>query len=125
MFAVTLYACGISGAVCCGCSELIRRYREKGQECSSLQEQLRQALGQEASLKQSLVGLRAEVSALLKEKENMRDVVTASQWEKELAETRATNAEVCVVSTLPVPTSFRAVDGGAAADRSGRYPQRV
>ena len=65
------------------------------------------------------------MSALLKEKESLRDVVTASQWEKELAETRATNAEVWVVSTLPVPTSFPAADGGAAADCSGRRPQRV
>ena len=78
------------------CSELIRRYREKGQECLSLQEQLRQALGQEASLQQSLVGLKAEVSALMREKQSLQDTMTASQWEKELAEARATNAEVCV-----------------------------
>ena len=84
----------------CSCSELIRRYREKGQECSSLQEQLRQALSHEASLKQSLVGLRAEVNALLREKKGLQDVVTACQWEKELAEIRATNAEVSMPQIL-------------------------
>ena len=49
------------------------------------------------SLKQSLVGLRAEVNALMKEKESLQDALTTSQLEKEAAERRATNAEVrCV-----------------------------
>lgn len=76
------------------CSELIRRYREKGQECVCLQEQLRQSQSRETSLKQGMVGLKAEIQALVEENGGLHEALAAQQCEQEAIVARATNAEV-------------------------------
>ena len=75
-------------------SELIRRYREKSQECVHLQEQLREAVSCETSLQQSMVGLRAEMQALVEENTGLCRALTSSQCEKDTLQAMATNAEV-------------------------------
>ena len=75
-------------------SELIGRYREKGQECACLQEQLRQSQSQEASLKQGMVGLKAEMQALVEENSGLQEALVTHHCEREVIMARATNAEV-------------------------------
>ena len=83
---------------CCLCSELIRRYKEKGQESARWQEQLRESRSREASLQQGLVGLKAEMQALVEENSCLRQALRDSQLQREAAEARATNAEVRLVA---------------------------
>lgn len=88
----------------CFVSELIRRYRERGQECSCLQAQLRECRNREASLQQGMVGLKAEIQALVEESSGLCEALAANQHEKKTAEARATNAEVssCLTSFIVV-----------------------
>lgn len=72
---------------------MIRRYREKGSECACLQQQLQGARDQEASLQQSMVGLRAEMQALVEENDYLHKALAVSEQEKEMVLARATNAE--------------------------------
>ena len=41
-----------------------------------------------------MVGLKAEIQALVEESNDLRDKLAACQWEKEIVEARATNLEV-------------------------------
>lgn len=75
-------------------SELIRKYREKGQECALLQEQLRECRNREISLQQGMVGLKAEIQALLEEGDGLRKALATSQEQIASAEAQTTNADV-------------------------------
>lgn len=83
--------------LCIVCSELIRKYREKGQECAILQEQLRECRSREVSLQQGMVGLKAEIQALLEESDALRKALATSQERIASAEAQATNSDVSVM----------------------------
>ena len=84
-------------------SELITRFREKGSECDQLQQQLREARGHETSLQQSMVGLRAEMQALVEENDCLLKALATCEQEAQVMLARATNAEVSSFPPSPLP----------------------
>ena len=97
----------------------------QGQECICLRDQLRQCQSREASLKQGMVGLKAEIQALVEENSGLHEALAVQQCEQETTVARATNAEVssmCAcrhVAVCQVLYYYVAVVGTAADSTGG------